>query len=382
MQQRPHDIDSHGNPDPASQKPRRRWYADLTPARLPGVLLAFAVASLGAILFVALSLPLPIFLGALSFCMAASILRAPLMRPMSLSIPMRIVLGVAVGSAFTPALLERTNELAVSLVLIVPFSAVITYAGYLFYSRIAGFDQPTAFFGSVPGGLTDMVTMSEDAGANQRIVTLLSAVRMVMIVFLVPLWMQVVSGASVGGAVINTVHVWEMQLRDGVVLIALGFSGWWLARRFGIAGAAIVGPMIVSGIFHAAGLTSAKVPTELLILAQLTLGILLGAQFRDVTVREFSTYIIWGMAFSAVLLIATLLTATGVSRLTGADEISVLMAYAPGGQSELNLLALILHLDVAFIALHHLVRVAAVIIGAQIVFRMMPEWRKPQNTAD
>jgi uncharacterized membrane protein AbrB (regulator of aidB expression) len=65
----------------------------------------------------------------------------------------------------------------------------------------------------------------------------------------------------------------------------------------------------------------------------------------------------------------------GLSAWTGADKFAVLMAYAPGGQSELNLLAITLNLDVAFIALHHLVRVAAVIIGAQIVFRMNPTWR-------
>jgi len=105
----------------------------------------------------------------------------------------------------------------------------ITLAGYLFYSRVAGFDKPTAFFGAVPGGLTDMVTMSEDAGANQRVVTLLSAVRMVLIVFLVPLYMQFVSGMPVGGAVINTVHIWEMSVFDGAMLIGLGVAGWWIA---------------------------------------------------------------------------------------------------------------------------------------------------------
>ncbi|MGF1649940.1 MAG: AbrB family transcriptional regulator [Hyphomicrobiaceae bacterium] len=348
----------------------------LAKARLPGILLSFALACAGALVFIWIEAPLPVFLGALTFCLVASIARLPLLRPRSLSIPMRIVLGVAVGSAFTPALLGRANELALSLALIVPFSALITLLGFVFYTRVAGFDRPTAFFGSVPGGLTDMVTMSEDAGANQRAVTLLSAVRMVLIVFAVPLYMQFVAGAAVGGAVINTIHIWEMEVWDAFVLLALGVSGWWIARRLGIAGAAIVGPMILSGAFHAGGVTAAKVPTELLILAQLTLGILLGAQFRGLTLRELSKWVAWGAVFSTVLIGLTLAVAHGVARMTGADPISVLIAFAPGGQSELNLLAIVLNLDVAFIALHHLVRVAAVIIGAQIVFRLNPGWKK------
>lgn len=342
--------------------------------RLPGILLSVVIASVGAIVFVTIQAPLPVFLGALAFCTVASIMRLPLKRPMSLAIPTRIVLGVAVGSAFTPALLGRAGELAVTLALIIPFSAFITASGYLFYRYVAGFSAPTAFFGSVPGGLSDMVTMSEDAGANQRAVTLTSAARMVLIVFFVPLYMQFYGGVAVGGAVINTIHIWEMSLGDGLLLVALGISGWWIAQRLGIAGAAIVGPMIISGIFHATGVTSAKVPTEALIVAQLLLGILLGAQFRSLTVREFTSYVVWGVLFSILILIATVIVAALLAEWTGANKFAVLMAYAPGGQTELNLLAIVLDLDVAFIALHHLLRVASVIIAAQIVFRMNPSW--------
>jgi uncharacterized membrane protein AbrB (regulator of aidB expression) len=65
-----------------------------------------------------------------------------------------------------------------------------------------------------------------------------------------------------------------------------------------------------------------------------------------------------------------------VSRVTGFDPVSVLLGFAPGGQTELNLLAFILGLDVAYVALHHLVRLGIVIIGAQIVFKTRKDWRK------
>ncbi len=353
--------------DTPSYFARKRW---------PGLVLSFAVASAGALIFVYLKAPLPVFLGALAFSMAASIGGLPLRRPRELSTPMRIVLGVAVGAAFSPALLGRAGELALSLALIIPFSIAITAAGTWFYARIAGFDLATSFFASVPGGLNDMVSMAEDAGANARIVTLLQSVRMVLIVFMVPVFVEFFAGTPVSGAVIDTIHIWEMTFFDSAMLAGLGVVGWWVAMKLRIAGAAIVGPMILSGIVHAAGLTSAKVPMELLIVAQLTLGILLGAQFRGLTMREFTAWITWGLAFALVLVAVSIVVAIGVARLSGADEVSVLLAYAPGGQSELNLLALVLNLDVAFIALHHLLRVAAVIIGAQIVFAMRPDWSK------
>ncbi|MEL6299245.1 MAG: AbrB family transcriptional regulator [Pseudomonadota bacterium] len=336
--------------------------------RLPGVTLAFIVATLGAVLFVAVDAPLPIFLGSLTACMIASIVGLPLKRPRSLTIPTRMVLGVAIGSSFTPALLDRAGELAISLLLIAPYTAFVTALGYLFYRRIAGFDPATSFFVSVPGGLTEMVFMSKEAGANERMVTLMQSVRLVLIVFAVPVVLSWTSDLPVRGAVLDTIHIWEVTAVDAAVMLAIAVIGWQIAAYFGILGASIVGPMIISGTVHAMGLTASQVPSELLIVTQVTLGILLGAQFRGLTLAEFTRWVSWALGYSVIIIAFGLVVAAGIARLTGADFTSVALAYAPGGQSELSLLAIVLSLDVPFIALHHLLRVAVSILGAQLVF--------------
>jgi membrane AbrB-like protein len=139
--------------------------------------------------------------------------------------------------------------------------------------------------------------------------------------------------------------------------------------------------MIASGIVHAAGLTAAKVPFELLAFAQVSLAILLGAQFRGLTLAEIGSTMAWAILFTVFMLAATIGVTLGVSALTGFDRVSVLLAYAPGGQAELNLLALVLGIDVAFIALHHLVRLAILIVGAQAVFLKDPEWQQHAKLA-
>jgi hypothetical protein len=349
---------------------------DLGPARRRRLGLAFLIASLGAVLFVYLKLPLPIFLGALTFCMAASILDWPIERPTMLSAPMRMVLGVAVGSAFSPALIAALPGMALSLAVLVPFTILITFAGTMFFERVAGYPRPTAFFSAVPGGLTDMVTMGGEAGASPRTVTLIHATRIAFLVFTIPFCLELAAGTSIGGRLPSLVHVWDMRLLDAVVLVAIAIGGWQLAERAGITGAPLFGPMIASGGLHALGVTAAKVPFEVLVLAQLTLGILLGCQFRGLTLGELRAPMVWAVVFSAALLAVTLAVAGLVSALTGLDRNTLLLAYAPGGQNELNLLALILNVDVAFVALHHLVRLAIVIIGAQMIFAASPEWRR------
>jgi membrane AbrB-like protein len=152
--------------------------------------------------------------------------------------------------------------------------------------------------------------------------------------------------------------------------------GWGIAQYFGLAGAPIVGPMVVSGIAHALGLTTVRLPLELLIVAQIGVGVLLGCQFRGLTFKEFTHTMVWGLLNAAVLLAVTAVVVILVSRITGFDQVSVLMAFAPGGQTELNLLAFVLGVDVAYVALHHLARLAIVILGAQLVFKTQKSWRQ------
>ena len=361
---------------PISQ-PVTRFLARLgmTPADALRILLGYSIGLLGSLSFVRLGLPLPWFLGSLLICIVASVARVPFDKPSMLSVPTRAVLGVTIGAAFTPELIGQFRGMAWSLGLLVPFMIAIMGIGMLFFERVAKFDRPTAFFCAVPGGLTDMVSMAADAGANTRSVTLVQATRIVLIIAILPFWLQWGGGRQISGMTPPGQRLTEFLLVDGVMLVALGWAGWKLAKAVGLAGAPLIGPMLLSGAAHALGWTAAKVPLEVLIFAQVTLGILLGSQFRGLTFNEFRTTMTWGAAFSVILIAVSLLVALAVSWGTGFHSTAVLLAYAPGGQTELNLLAFVLGLDVAYIALHHLVRLGVVILGAQLVFKTQG-WRR------
>ena len=344
-------------------------------ARLGPILLAFAIGALGAVAFYHLKLPLPFFLGALFSCLVASVLEAPIAPPRALSIPIRCVIGAAIGAAFTPALLGNLGGMMGSFAIFVPYTLFIILTGRLFFEKVAGLDKPTAFFAAVPGGLTDMVSMGAEAGANQRAVVLIQATRILLIVFAVPMWLQWTDGVALGGRVARTLPLADMRILDGVALILIGWLGWKAAVRLKLAGAPIVGPMVLSASVHALGLTTARVPFEVLTFCQVALGVILGCRFRGLTWAEFSTTVLWGTAFALGIVVVTGAAALGVEAVTGINHVSVLLAYAPGGQTELNLLAFILGADLAFVALHHLVRLAIVFASAQFIFARNREWR-------
>ena len=55
----------------------------------------------------------------------------------------------------------------------------------------------------------------------------------------------------------------------------------------------------------------------------------------------------------------------------GYDPLSILLAFSPGGQSEMNILALSVGADMSFISPHHMFRVFLVIIFAGILHKII-----------
>lgn len=336
---------------------------------------SFAIAAAAGMVFTLLRLPLPWMLGPLTASVIFATLGQPLARPKFLLLPMRAIIGTAIGATFTPALWDSAGGVLTSLALTLPFTAVISFAGAWFLVRFAKFDRPTAFFSAAPGGLADMSIMAADAGASLRHVALVQAARILTILFLIPFWLQYVQHQPLGGAAPATLRFSELLVVDAVIIGLIAWAGWQIATRMGLIAASMIGPLLLSGILHGFGFTTVKVPSEVLILAQITIGIVIGGNFLGVTLREFVSILSWGFAFAVLLVAVSAVISYAVAGLTGIDATTMLLAYAPGGQNEMAILALVLHLDVAIIALHQLIRVVLVILGAQIVLKANKSWR-------
>ena len=331
--------------------------------------LPFALGACGVWVFLHFGLPLPWFLGSMAAVMAAMFLHVPIERAGVIALPLRTLIGFTVGTSFTPTLIERFGGMIGSLLVMVPLTVAIVVLGMWFFQRFAGFDRPTAFFAAVPGGLNDMVLMAGDAGAKERSVTLAHVARIFIVISTLPFFIQYVLGYQIARGSVTRLRLAQLTPHDAVTIVAIAAGGFLLARRFKIAGAPVIGPMVLSALAHITGLTQAKMPLEVMNVAQLGLGVLLGCRFKGITLKELTTTV----AVSAVFTFAILLLSAGVAgvvhEVLGIPMLSVLLAYTPGGQTELLLIALVLGLDAPYVALHHLMRLFTVIIGAQMIFR-------------
>ena len=78
-----------------------------------------------------------------------------------------------------------------------------------------------------------------------------------------------------------------------------------------------------------------------------------------------------GLGFCGILMVLTLIFVEGIYMADLAPPMEALLAFAPGGQAELTVLALIVGADAAFVIAHHVLRIFIVILGAPIFARLM-----------
>ncbi|WP_250638212.1 AbrB family transcriptional regulator [Magnetospirillum sp. ME-1] len=148
--------------------------------------LALGLGALGGSLFSVLDLPLPWMLGALSATTLASLggLRPEI--PASLRGVMIAVLGLMLGSAFSPQLLGRIATWSDSLLVLLLAMAATGVLVTLYLRRAAGMSRVTAFFAAAPGGINEMVITGGALGGDERTIALSHSLRILLIVFTVP----------------------------------------------------------------------------------------------------------------------------------------------------------------------------------------------------
>ncbi|WP_245845039.1 AbrB family transcriptional regulator [Pseudothioclava arenosa] len=338
-------------------------------------LATLALALTGVGFFHLLSLPLPFLFGPMTACLLAALAGMPLKGMGAISVLARTILGVAVGASITPEVVGRIPQMMGSVALVPVYVVLIGLVGVPFFRRL-GYDPVTSWYAAMPGGLQDMVIFGTEAGGDGRALALIHATRVLVIVTLAPMILTGLYGAGLTGAVGAPAR--DLPLQELALMALAAVAGWKGAERIGMFGASILGPMIVTAALSLTGLIHTRPPAEAIWAAQLFIGLGIGVQYVGVTLREMRSFILSGLAF--VTLLAVMAAAfTEIVTLSGlAHPIEGFLAFAPGGQAEMTVLALVAGADLGFVILHHLTRIVVVIMGAPVAARLLGV-KRPQK---
>ncbi|MBP7337603.1 AbrB family transcriptional regulator [Niveispirillum sp.] len=357
-------------PEPAPNPRRRRF-------DWPAFATAMVLGTAGGFVCFRLHVPLAFMIGAMVATTVAALGGVRTMVPQRLRDGLVIVLGIMLGSSFTPALLGHLGEWSVSLIFMAVYIAVAAGLGTLYLRRFARYEPPTAYFTAMPGGFTEMVMMGGAMGGDDRSIALGHSLRIMLVVMTVPFAFQALPGYDPAGRDWSLhglgPYPWELDLIDYVVIAAC-FVGAPVAQRLGIPAGILVGPMLLSAALHLTGVTAVKPPGLLVAAAQVVIGASIGGRFQRVPLMRIARTAGVAAGLTLLLLVVTLVLSLAVHLLTGLSLAGLILAFAPGGLAEMSLVALALHVDAAFVATHHIVRIVLIILFAPAAYHLWRRW--------
>ncbi len=336
---------------------------------MTGYIAAYGVAALGVLVFMAFDLPLPWLLGPIIACLVAALLGVPMTAYKPVSETMRTILGVAVGATFTTTLLASMAGMWPTLLMIPVMTSLIGVLGVLYFQRLWGFDFATSYYGAMPGGLQDMLIFGEEAGGDVRALSLIHATRVMVIVVALPFLLTLVWDADLSnppGVPAATIEASQLAW-----MVFCGLVGWQVAKRIGMFGASILGPLLLAAALALAGVLENRPPAEAIWAAQFFIGMTVGCKYAGVTMKEVRTDVTAALGFCLILLVLTVIFAEVIHLADLAPPLETILAFAPGGQAELTILALIVGADMAFVVAHHVLRIFVVILGAPLFARVL-----------
>lgn len=325
------------------------------------------IATVGAVIFLWLDLPLPFLFGPMAACLLAALLQRPLKGLGQLTVASRTILGVAVGASITPEVVSQLPQMAASVALVPIYIFFIALIGVPFFHRICGFDFPTAWYAAMPGGLQDMILFGSEAGADARALSLIHATRILLIVTIAPLILVTGFGASID----NPIGAPALSLppKELGLMVFAALFGWKFGERIGLFGASIIGPMIVAAILSLTGLIHTRPPAEAIVTAQFMIGLGIGVGYVGVTLAELRHSVFSGVVFVLILAALAAFFTWIVVGFGLAQPIEGFLAFSPGGQAEMTVLSILIGADLGFVVVHHLTRVFFVITGAPLAAR-------------
>jgi hypothetical protein len=339
-------------------------------APVVGALIAAAVFGW---LFSALNLPLPWLLGPFLSVGIANLCGIRLHEFRGGRQTGQVIIGTAIGLTFTPVIARIVASHLPSMALVAFLSLVIAGIGAVMLRKIARIDATTAFFGTVPGGMSEMLVIGDKVGAQPMLLTVAQVVRVTILVLTLPaaiMW----SGAS--GLELFAPHFVPVIWPKLLALLAAGGLVAFTLNALGMTNAWMLGSCALAATLTVLEVETSGMPSYLSAAGQALIGIMLGQRFEREEFARAPRVIIGAAVSTAFLMAACLGLALLLWSYSGLPLATLVAATAPGGLAEMSITAKVLNLGVPVVTAFHVMRIFMITLFTLPAFRVLNRVRQ------
>jgi uncharacterized protein len=326
------------------------------------------VALAGGAIFTLLRLPAGLVSGAMLAVAAAAVLGRPMKVPLPVARACYVIIGILLGAVVTPETLKGVAAWPASVALLM-VAALAMIAATMTYLRVVHrWDRLSALMGASPGSMAQAMALASELGADVYAVAIVQTMRILLLTAGIP------AGLALFGLVAPAMPLRRglgaiSSLPETALVVVAATAAALAAARLRFPGGLLFGAMAASAVLHGSGLVQTTLPWWIAGAAVIVLGAVVGSRFVNTTPRLLLGHL--GAAFGsfAVSLTVATLFVLIAARFFPFPIANVVVAFAPGAQDTMMVLALALHLDPVYVGAHHLARFLMVTIVVALAAR-------------
>jgi membrane AbrB-like protein len=291
--------------------------------------------------------------------------------PRALLTGSQAVIGVGAGSLLgQAALLDLVTNWIPFLAFSVATIAISVALG-IALARFTPLDALTASFGMMGGGAQGIVAISEDLGADERLVATMQYLRVAIIVATIPLVAAIAFGVSdsggLHGAETGTDLVSNLLFVGGTAT-----AGLLLARLSRVPTGALLGPMVVAGaVVVSFASFDPAVPPVFQQVALAGIGLSVGLRFTAQTLREAGRILPAVGAAIVLMIVVCGVVGALLAPLADVSQLAGYLATSPGGLSVTVGIAVSTDTDGPFVVSLQVVRLFLLLLVAPFLARAL-----------
>jgi membrane AbrB-like protein len=313
------------------------------------------VATAGGVAFAFLGIPAGLVSGSVLAVAIGGLIGRPMKVPVPIARLCFLMIGILLGAIVTPETLRGMATWPLSIVLLgtATISMIVATTSYLRF--VHGWDLVSAFLGASPGAMGQVLVLATEFKADLRGIAIVQVLRVLLVTIGLPGGLALF-GLAAGSVIAVPEPAGGSSTTELLILLAVSTGMAALMTWMRFPGGLMFGAMAGSGFLHGTGLVHAVPPWWLGSAAVIVLGAVAGSRFTNTSFRMVLDYLAAGLGSFAVSVSVASIFVAIVTTFLPFPTADVVIAFAPGSQDQMMLLALALHLDPVYVGAHHLSR--------------------------
>ncbi|MFA9560103.1 AbrB family transcriptional regulator [Evansella sp. AB-rgal1] len=334
---------------------------------IKGLLETLLIGLVGGFLFNLGNLPLPWVLGPMAFVACwQGITKRIINLPIHFKNTGLLTLGTYFGLYFTKETFLIIGPYIIPYIVVTIALIFISIVNSLLITKWIPIDKVTSVFGSIPGGLSEMVVASEALHAKSSLVAIFQTVRLITVLFTVPFIIVMLFNGD--ASLVDEIAHSSINFQLSYFWFLLPIVGGVLLRNIMPAGIVII-PLLITAVINSVITPIGNLPPTILIIAQLLVGISIGKNIFFKDLKLGGKYCFMYFALTLVLIAVSLGLGVLLSLFTTLSLATAMLSIAPGGLIEMVLVATSVGGDPAIVSSLQLIRILIIIVFVPTVLK-------------